>query len=142
MVPRSPRVRVQAFRDAHLGAEKRAQERAATATRTRMVLCIVAGCKGTAWRRQRVSGDRLSVCTHACVSECMHACMHAICIVRYAYIRTNCYFNTASNNVCTLCVAQLYSCLQHFAMRTSNVSNHNSIASRNSEVFLASAMFS
>ena len=35
----------------------------------------------------------------------------------------------ASTNVHILCGAQVYCCLQHFAMRTSNVSKSNNIAS-------------
>ena len=30
------------------------------------------------------------------------------------------FLNMASNNVCILCGAHFYLCLQHFAMRTSN----------------------
>ena len=53
-----------------------------------------------------------------------------------------CSFNMASKDVRILCGAQSYRGLQHFAMRTSNASKNNSTASRNTEVFLASAMYS
>ena len=51
-------------------------------------------------------------------------------------------FKMASRDVCMLCRAHVDRCLQHFAMRTSNVSNSNNIGSRNTKVFLASAMYS
>ena len=41
-----------------------------------------------------------------------------------------------------LCGAHVYRCLQHFAMRTSNASKNDDMASRRTEVFLASATYS
>ena len=48
----------------------------------------------------------------------------------------------ASQNVPILCGAQVFRCLQNFAMRTSNASDNNNIASRETDYFLASATYS
>ena len=49
--------------------------------------------------------------------------------------------NMASKNVCIPCGARVYRCLQHLAMHTSSASNNNTVASRETEAFLASAMY-
>ena len=66
--------------------------------------------------------------------------------INYSALRTdsqkNKSFSMASKDVRILCGAQICRCLQHFAMWTSNASKNNNIASRKTEVFLASAVYS